>query len=142
MSREMSRRQVAQGLAWSVPVVVLAAQAPALAASTIPAPKVTRITGCTSKTGVNNYILTMTFDGPLTGFTFAVTSVYFDQNTPPANQVPVVAGPTQPAPNQEQFTVQSSNNAGNIYIQVNYTLNGQAYTFTTTAKTSVSTSCP
>jgi len=139
----VSRRTVAAGLAWSVPTIVLTAQAVAHAASTTPTPTLTAITGCTSKTGTNVYNLTMTFDSSLAGHTLVITAVYIDTTSPPVSQVQSF---TQPSPTPTgataTFAAVSTNNAGNVFIRIDYTIDGKPRTYTTTAKVSVNRTCP
>jgi hypothetical protein len=76
-SPHLSRRSVARGAAWSVPVVAIAVAAPAFAASPTYTPTLTVMTGCRCGTGggpAKPFRLDVTFTNTGTD-TFTVTNV-------------------------------------------------------------------
>ena len=75
-SHQVSRRSVARGAAWSVPLVAVGVAAPAFAASPGLRPTVTALGGCRCGVGggpVKPYRLDVTFDNATTA-TFAITA--------------------------------------------------------------------
>lgn len=71
-TREINRRTIAKGVAWTVPVVIVATAAPAAAASPTPAPKIGTPTVTSNKVGAvgakrNEFTVSFTNSGTAQG---------------------------------------------------------------------------
>lgn len=84
MSAEFSRRTVVRGAAWTIPVVAVAAQAPAFAAST-DAPRPT-VTVCKETAGSKCYRFYLTFAMPAYDWSITLTSLVLTNSTTPGGE--------------------------------------------------------
>ena len=88
-THQVSRRSVARGAAWTVPIVAVAVSAPAFAASAGSAPQVSILGGCRCGTGggtVKPYRLDVTFTNS-TIWTFTITNPTITVSGNPGNDV-------------------------------------------------------
>ncbi len=108
MSRQLvSRRSVARGVAWTVPVVAISVAAPAFAASPASTPTVDLSQSCKcAGSGGNNYDFktVMAFTGTGTTFTVVINSWTFE-------------GVTQPNPVPNSFVLVGG--SGNVVLKSN-----------------------
>jgi hypothetical protein len=133
-SQHVSRRAVARGAAWSVPLVAVGVAAPAFASSPGSAPSVTLLAGCRCGTGggpIKPYRLDVTFNNA-TADTFTVTNVGIDVSGTPANNVALQAFPPQtndipPGNKTLRYTFLRGSNPASDLVTFTYT-----YTNTTT----------
>lgn len=134
MSQVINRRTVVRGAAWSIPVVAVAANAPAFAAST-DAPGYRSYTGCKTPgdpNGLNcqGYRLTMTFDVQGTyDWTInldvvKVDGVDFTTNVPQRTFTVSATSPTI------EFRVCTTSSPGQIDLGVVYTASSPGLTTT------------
>ncbi len=89
---ELNRRTLVRGAAWSIPVVAIAAQAPAFAASTDP-PRPSA-TACKETAGSKCYRFFLTFPTPTYDWTITLTSLNMKNSTTPATGEELIARTT------------------------------------------------
>lgn len=106
---EYNRRTLVRGAAWSIPVVALAAQAPAFAGSTN-APRPTGVTVCKEAAGSKCYRFFLTFARPSQDWTIELASVVLVNTTTPSTGTDVF-----PETNPKEFTVSSAAGAANVF---------------------------
>lgn len=92
MSQVINRRTVVRGAAWSIPVVAVAANAPAFAAST-DAPRPTA-TVCKETAGSKCYRFFLTFSAPSYDWDIVLTSLNMTNSTTPVTGEELIAQTT------------------------------------------------
>jgi hypothetical protein len=119
----VSRRTVAIGAAWSVPVIIAATAAPAAAASAVAA---LAATGTLVKTTGQNYTLTLFFDLPAgSSDLITVTSVVADSGKTRSTFGPVPASKTVTTASPDAVFALSRNGQNSATTAVvTYTVNG------------------
>jgi hypothetical protein len=135
MASHLSRRTVARGAAWSIPIVAVSVAAPAFALSPAKAATITSVTVCQCQgQGTKKYRLTATFTNT-SNHTFTVTNVSITEaSNTLSNQTPsssatlnIAAGPGTTALDF-YFNRQSNGTNGTYTIQ--YTLTDTTANFT------------
>jgi hypothetical protein len=145
MPSHVSRRTVARGAAWSVPIAAISVAAPAFALSPANAATVTGVTVCQcAGQGTKKYKLTATFTNT-SNHTFTVTDVVITEaSNTLSNQTPnssatlnIAAGPGS-TPLSFYFNRQSNGTNGTYTIQYVLTDTTASYTFPVTSFTTAS----
>ena len=105
---QYSRRTVVRGAAWTIPVVAVAANAPAFAASH-DAPRPTSALTCKETAGSKCYRFTLAFPVPTQAWNLLLTSVVVTNNTVPAGEELISLS------NPKNFVVSAASGANNVW---------------------------
>lgn len=137
----VSRRSVVRGAAWSVPVIVVAAAAPALAAS--PSDSVTvssSVNGCTFDTNpAKNRRAVVTFHG--NGASAVVITSVTESGTSATSVAPTTFTPTSAGQNVTVRFTTGDANTHDRTLAVTYTVGGGASITTSVTVTGLATTC-
>ena len=130
-SSHVSRRTVARGAAWSVPIVAVAVAAPAFAVSPASLPRVTSLTGCQCGTGGGSakpYRLNVEFTNNLnTAFTITNPIITIPNDTAANVQLQSSPAQTNSIPANTTKTLRyvfTRGNNGGTQVAFSYTVTG------------------